>query len=39
MFAATSTKPATTNKYAKRVGAKKTKRLELDDRSEYTLSA
>ena len=34
MFAATRTKPATTNKYAKRVGAKKAKWLELDDRSE-----
>ena len=34
MFAATRTKPANTNKYAKRGVAKKTKRLELDDRSE-----
>ena len=39
MFALTRTKPATTNTYAKRVGAKNAKRLELDDRSEYTLSA
>ena len=39
VFAATRTKPATTNKYAKRVGAKKAKRLELDDRSEYTLNS
>ena len=38
-FAATGTKPATTNKYAKRIGAKKAKRLELDDRSECTLIA
>ena len=38
-FAATRTKPATTNKHAKRVGAKKAKRLELDDRFEYTLRA
>ena len=38
IFAATRTKPATTNKYAKRVGAKKGKRLELDDRSDYTLN-
>ena len=37
--AVTRTKPATTNKYAKRVGAKKAKRLELDDRSEYTFSS
>ena len=39
VFTATRTKPATTNKYAKRVGAKKAKQLELDDRSKYTLSA
>ena len=39
MSAATRTKPANTNKYAKRVGAKKAKRFELEDRSEYALSA
>ena len=38
-MAATRTKPATTNKYAKRVGAKKTSRLELHDRDKYTLSS
>ena len=38
-FAATRAKPANANKYAKSVGAKKTKRLELDYRSESTLSA
>ena len=34
VFAAARTKPANTNKYAKRVGANHTQKLELDDRSE-----
>ena len=34
VLAATRTKPAKPNKYAKRVGANKAKRFELDDRSQ-----
>ena len=35
----TRTKPAAKNKYQKRLGAKKAKKLERDDRSDFTLNA
>ena len=35
----TRTKPVAKNRYQKRLGAKKAKKLELDDRSDFTLNA
>ena len=35
----TRTKPAAKNKYQRRLGAKKAKKLELDDRSDFALNA